>query len=86
MMVGIELVEDAVSRRHYPMESRIGHRVARVAREHGLLLRPLGNVIVLMPPLMISIADLTRMVAILEQAIMTVTEQAERSSPPCART
>lgn len=85
MMVGIELVEDVVSRRPYPLESRIGHRVARVARERGLLLRPLGNVIVLMPPLTISIVDLTRMVAILEQAIMTVTEQTERSSPPFTR-
>lgn len=80
-MVGIELVEGAMSRRPYPLEARIGHRVARAARDHGLLLRPLGNVIVLMPPLVTSTAELTRMVAIIEHAIIAVTEQAPRAAP-----
>jgi adenosylmethionine-8-amino-7-oxononanoate aminotransferase len=51
-----------------------------VARERGLLLRPLGNVIVLMPPLVTSTADLARMVTIVEQAIAAVTEGAGPSA------
>jgi adenosylmethionine-8-amino-7-oxononanoate aminotransferase len=73
-MVGIELVRDRETREPYPLDARIGHRVARAARERGLLIRPLGNVIVLMPPLTVSPAELKRMVAIIDQAIASVTE------------
>jgi adenosylmethionine-8-amino-7-oxononanoate aminotransferase len=73
-MVGLELVRDRPSRTPYPLEERIGHRVAMEARRRGLLLRPLGNVIVLMPPLSISHHDLRRMVTIVTAAIQTVTE------------
>jgi adenosylmethionine-8-amino-7-oxononanoate aminotransferase len=52
LMVGIELVSDG--RKPFPSEMRIGHRTILEARRHGLILRPLGNVIVLMPPLSIS--------------------------------
>ena len=75
-MVGIELVKDRGTRAAYPLEDRIGHRVARVARDLGLLIRPLGNVIVLMPPLITSLADVNRMVTIIHRAIATVTENA----------
>lgn len=73
-MVGLELVKDRVTREPYPLTDRIGHRVAMEARRRGLLLRPLGNVIVLMPPLTIPLRELTRMVAIVRQAIQAVTE------------
>lgn len=73
-MVGIELVRDRETREPYPLDARIGHRVARAARERGLLIRPLGNVIVLMPPLIVSPAELKRMVTIIDQAIASVTE------------
>jgi adenosylmethionine-8-amino-7-oxononanoate aminotransferase len=42
-------------------------------RRRGLLLRPIGNVIVLMPPLSTSFPELRRMVEILREAIATVT-------------
>jgi adenosylmethionine---8-amino-7-oxononanoate aminotransferase len=73
-MVGIELVQDRRTKAPYPLEDRIGHRVTMEARRRGLLLRPLGNVIVLMPPLTTSLAELTRMVTILRRAIEVVTE------------
>jgi adenosylmethionine-8-amino-7-oxononanoate aminotransferase len=50
-MVGIELVADRQSKAPYPAGERIGHRVCLAARRHGVLLRPLGGVVVLMPPL-----------------------------------
>ena len=51
LMAGIELVQDRPTRQPFPPEKRIGQRVCREARERGVLLRPLGDVIVVMPPL-----------------------------------
>ena len=73
-MVGLELVKDRGSREPYPMTDRVGHRVAMEARQRGLLIRPLGNVIVLMPPLVTKVNELTRMVSILHKSIRAVTE------------
>ena len=72
-IVAIELVEDKQTKKPYPLEERVGHRVAMDARSRGLLLRPIGNVMVLMPPLSTSLPELRRMVEILREAIMTVT-------------
>jgi adenosylmethionine-8-amino-7-oxononanoate aminotransferase len=43
------------------------------ARRRGLIIRPLGNVIVLMPPLSISRKDLSRMVRIVADSVAAVT-------------
>jgi len=51
LMVGIELVRRRATRSAYPIGRRVGYRVCREARRRGVLLRPLGDVIVLMPPL-----------------------------------
>ncbi len=74
-MAGIELVQDRRTRAPYPIESRIGHRVARAAREKGLLLRPLGPVLVLLPPLTTDGRTLARMVSILRRSIVEITER-----------
>ena len=76
LMVGIELVQDRTTRSPYPLERRIGHLVARACREQGLLLRPLGNVLPLVPPLSIRPRELTKMVSILHGAILATTEAA----------
>ncbi len=65
-MVGIELAE-------HPAELRLGHRVTLAARRRGAIIRPLGDVVVLMPPLSISEADLGRLVAVTASAIAEVT-------------
>ena len=74
-MVGIELVRNRATREPYPLRSRIGHRVAVEAQKRGLLLRPLGHVIVLVPPLSVSSKTLTRMVNIVSRSIITVTQR-----------
>jgi adenosylmethionine-8-amino-7-oxononanoate aminotransferase len=79
-MVGIELVRDRMKRTPYPLELRIGHRVAQACRARGLLLRPLGNILVLVPPLSTSPRELARMVAILHRAIVETTEGRVASS------
>ena len=73
-MAGIELVRDRATREAYPIEARVGHRVAKEARKGGLLLRPLGHIIVLMPPLSVNIPTLTRMVNILSHSITVATQ------------
>ena len=72
-VAGIELVQDKATKAPYLLEERVGMRVADDTRRHGLILRPLGNVIVLMPPLSTSRQELRRMVEILTQAIHRVT-------------
>lgn len=62
MMVGIELVRPSVG-------ERLGNIVALAARQRGAVVRPLGDVIVLMPPLSISDHDLRRLVAITASSI-----------------
>lgn len=73
LMVGIELVKNRATRAPYPLEDQRGILVAREARKHGLLIRPLGNVIVLMPPLSVTMPQLARMIRIIRQAIVAAT-------------
>ena len=74
MMVGIELVEDRPGKRLYPPGTNIGHRVILEARKNGLIIRPLGHVIVLMPILSMSLPQLEELLNITFNAIKTVTE------------
>jgi adenosylmethionine-8-amino-7-oxononanoate aminotransferase len=53
-MVGIELVRERATGSPWPAALRVGHRVVRAAMAEGVLLRPLGDVVVLMPPLCVS--------------------------------
>jgi adenosylmethionine-8-amino-7-oxononanoate aminotransferase len=69
-MAGIELVE-------HPLPVRIGHRVTLEARRRGAIIRPLGDVVVLMPPLSIQAADLRRLVDITHEAIEAATGASE---------
>ncbi len=73
-MVGIELVHDKKTRKPYLLEEEIGWKVCYRAREKGLIIRPLGNVIVLMPPLNISHNELKSLTRITNEAIREVTE------------
>jgi adenosylmethionine---8-amino-7-oxononanoate aminotransferase len=68
-MTGIELAG-------YPLRLRMGHRVTLEARRRGAIVRPLGDVVVLMPPLSISPEELRRLVAITADSIDTATSAA----------
>jgi adenosylmethionine---8-amino-7-oxononanoate aminotransferase len=69
LMVGIDLGE------HDPA-LRLGHRVTLEARERGAIIRPLGDVVVLMPPLAISKPDLRRLVEITAASIRAAHDSA----------
>jgi adenosylmethionine-8-amino-7-oxononanoate transaminase len=71
MMVGIDLRRSADE--PYDPGERMGHRVILAARKHGVLIRPLSDVIVLMPPLALPIGDLERLVDVTRAAIDEVT-------------
>lgn len=75
LMVGIELVRDKQTKEPYIIEDNVGHQVILEARRHGLIIRPLGNVIVLMPILAMSEEELQEVISITYQAIKNVTER-----------
>jgi adenosylmethionine---8-amino-7-oxononanoate aminotransferase len=77
-MVGIELAEDAPSRRPYPAGRRIGKHVILEARKRGIILRPLGDVIILMPPLSSTDEELRCLVATASESILAVTQSEPR--------
>ena len=68
-MTGIELSG-------FDPAQRMGHQVTLAARRRGAIVRPLGDVVVLMPPLSIREADLRRLVSITAQAIAEATATA----------
>jgi adenosylmethionine-8-amino-7-oxononanoate aminotransferase len=65
-MTGIELGG-------FPLEARMGHQVTLAARERGAIIRPLGDTMVLMPPLSMTEAELVRLVEITAAAIDVAT-------------
>lgn len=71
-MVGIEL--EACPNQAYPLSDKMGVKVILEARKNGLILRPLGNVIVLMPPLSLSFDEIDFLVNTTRDAIRKVTE------------
>jgi adenosylmethionine-8-amino-7-oxononanoate aminotransferase len=71
-MVGIELVKVKKTKEPYPLSAKAGHRVASIARIKGLILRPIGNVVVLIPPLSTSTEELEKMVEILKESVETL--------------
>ena len=73
LMVGIELVADRATRRPYPPAGRRGAAVCAAARRQGVWIRPLGDVVVLMPPFCTSDDSLRRLVAAVETGIAEAT-------------
>lgn len=72
LAAGIELVADKDTRAAYPSHLRIGQKVCLAAREKGVFLRPLGDVVVLMPALTIEPHELDRLVDAIAYGIQTV--------------
>jgi adenosylmethionine-8-amino-7-oxononanoate aminotransferase len=73
-MVGIELVRRRENKEAYPVGDRVGHKVILEARKKGAILRPLGDTIVIMPPLSISPNELEGLADITYESIRKVTE------------
>ncbi|WP_420796933.1 adenosylmethionine--8-amino-7-oxononanoate transaminase [Alkalihalobacterium alkalinitrilicum] len=74
LMVGVELVKNKDTKEPFPWGDRIGYKTTLKMRELGMLSRPLGDVIVFMPPLATTYKELEQMIAIMKQAIKETTE------------
>ncbi len=74
MMGAVELVRDVAAKEPYPWQERRGHRVCEHALGEGVWIRPLGNVVVILPPLSISIEQLDRIAGAIERGIQTATD------------
>jgi len=74
VMTGIELVADKETKAPFPMAAKTAIGVIKEARKHGLIIRPLGDVVILMPPLSITRDELERLLDITYASIKTVTE------------
>ena len=72
MICAIELVADFESRAPFSAEDRVGFRVTEAAKKHGLLTRPIGNVLVLMPPYCVTPSQIDQMTDALWRALNEV--------------
>ncbi|MEJ2313621.1 MAG: adenosylmethionine--8-amino-7-oxononanoate transaminase [Nitrospirota bacterium] len=77
LMAGVELVAEKATKEPFPWEEKVGVRACYAARERGVLVRPLGNVVVIMPPLSISEENLARMLEVMGEAIGEATSEWE---------
>jgi adenosylmethionine---8-amino-7-oxononanoate aminotransferase len=75
-MCGIELAADPRRARPYEPALRMGHHVALEARARGAIVRPLGDTVVLMPPLSIAPETLEELVEITADSIAAATAEA----------
>jgi adenosylmethionine-8-amino-7-oxononanoate aminotransferase len=73
LAAGIELVEDKATKLAYPWERKIGIQVCLEARKLGIFSRPLGNTVVVFPPLVINDDELELLMDGLQRAIRSVT-------------
>lgn len=73
LAAAVELVLDKDTREPYPWEQKTGIRVCLDARNNGIFSRPLGNSVVIFPPLVISLEELKLLMDGLERSITAVT-------------
>ena len=71
-MAGVEIFEDAKRGEPYPLEMRMGHKVCMAVRKYGVVLRNLGDTIVILPPLSITAQELNQIIKSVEAAIQEV--------------
>jgi len=74
LVAGIELVKDKSTKESFPREEAKGFQVIYKAREKGVVIRPLGNVIVVMPPLAIDIEHLDILMNVIYESVIEVTQ------------
>jgi len=75
LMVGIELVAEKAPRKPFDPKRRLGAEICRQLREHGIILRPLGDVVVIMPPLAMEVEQLQAICTALGQVIADLSER-----------
>ncbi|HEX3641042.1 MAG TPA: aminotransferase class III-fold pyridoxal phosphate-dependent enzyme, partial [Ktedonobacteraceae bacterium] len=74
-MVGIELVQDKQTCATFPAKEKVGIRVIKEARCRGVILRPLSDIVVIMPPLSITEEELQFLLAVTYDSICAIFEE-----------
>jgi adenosylmethionine---8-amino-7-oxononanoate aminotransferase len=77
LVAGIELAYKKDRHTPFPPEKKVGVRVIKESRKRGVILRPLSDVVVLMPPLAISEQELKLLLDVTQEAILAVAEGLE---------
>lgn len=72
MMAAVELCADKAAGEPYPPGERMGHKVIMACRPKGVMVRPLGDSVVLMPPLHSTLEELDLLTGALAEAIAEV--------------
>ncbi|GMR04841.1 MAG: adenosylmethionine--8-amino-7-oxononanoate transaminase [Thermodesulfobacteriota bacterium] len=73
LMAGVELVADKKTKRPYAPELRMGRRVCLKAQKKGLIIRPIGDTIIIMPPLSIRKSEIKRIFTTVRDSITEAT-------------
>lgn len=73
LMAGVELVRDRDTKARFDAADRIAHLVCSAMRRRGVILRPLGDTVVVMPPLSVSEAEIDHLTGALAECIAEVT-------------
>ena len=73
-MVGVDLWADPETGQCFPTDERRGNKVVLAAREENVIIRPLGDTLVLMPPLAMPPALIDQLVEVTARAITRATE------------
>ncbi len=72
MIGAIELFQDVAAKKPFPLTDRMGIKVCMEMRGRGVLTRPIGNTIVLMPPYCIRDEQLDRVMSVLAESVQSV--------------
>lgn len=75
LMAGIELVKNRAARQAFPLKEKIGVKVIERARTKNVMLRPLGPVVVLMPPPAISEKELKFLLDVTYESISEIARE-----------
>jgi len=84
LIAGVELVRDWRTREPFSLKERAGGRVCEAMARRGVLTRPIGNVIVIMPPYCTTAAQVEQIVSALKSAILEVFGAPLKSRKPVA--
>ncbi len=72
VMTGIEIVKDKQTKDNFDYKLRLGAKICRQIRDRGVILRPIGDVIIIMPPLSISMDELTELLETVQSALKNI--------------
>ena len=73
-MIGIEFVKDKATKKPFTPEDQVGMKIANAAQKRGLIARPLGNILIMSPPLILNEEQIAEIAQTLRESIIEVSE------------